>query len=128
VSDEVVLDASALLALLNQEQGSDVVAASIPEAIISTVNLSEVISKLVDAGLPEAVTHQVLDGLMLNVVPFDEVQAFKAGMLRLQTKALGLSFGDRACLALAKYLDRPVLTADQIWRNLDLGVDVRLIR
>lgn len=60
MSDEVVLDASALLALLNQEQGSDVVAASIPEAIISTVNLSEVISKLVDAGLPEAVTHRTV--------------------------------------------------------------------
>ncbi len=123
----IVLDASALLALLNQEPGSDVVANLIAEAAISTVNLAEVVAKLSEAGLPQTAIETALEGLGFNVIPFDLQQAIAAGLLRPQTKALGLSLGDRACLALAQHLDIPALTADQAWANLSLQIEVQII-
>jgi PIN domain nuclease of toxin-antitoxin system len=125
---EFVLDASALLALLNQEPGSEAVASIITQAAISAVNLSEVVAKLAEAGMPEAVLRQVLEGLGFEVVPFDETQAFIAGLLRSQTRSLGLSFGDRACLALARERNLPVLTTDRVWENLNLGIEIRVVR
>ena len=125
---EVVLDASALLALLNAEQGAERVAAGMPGATMSAVNLSEVVGKLCAAGMPEKAIHQALNGLGISVVPFDEDQAYAAGLLRVATDEMGLSLGDRACLALARKLRLSALTADQTWLKLSLGVDVRLIR
>jgi PIN domain nuclease of toxin-antitoxin system len=125
---EFVLDASALLALLNQEPGSEAVASIITQAAISAVNLSEVVAKLAEAGMAEAVLRQVLEGLGFEVVPFDETQAFIAGLLRSQTRSLGLSFGDRACLALARERNLPVLTTDRVWENLNLGIEIRVVR
>ena len=69
---EVVIDASALLALLNDEPGADVVAEALPQGIISAVNLSEVIAKLCDAGMPEKAIHQALQPLGIEIIPFDE--------------------------------------------------------
>jgi PIN domain nuclease of toxin-antitoxin system len=125
---KVVLDASAILALLNAEPGSRVVEESLAEAAVSTVNLSEVIAKLSERGMPEAAIRVALEGLGLEVHPFDAVAAFSAGRLRPATRALGLSMGDRACLALGLSLAAPVLTADGSWKKLKVGVKVRLIR
>ena len=125
---EVVLDASALLALVNAEPGADVVAAALPGAIISAVNLSEVIAKLCGAGMPEKVVHQVLEPLALEIASFDAEQAYQAGLLRVATQDAGISFGDRACLSLGKMLGLPTLTADKIWVTLSVGVTVRMIR
>ena len=125
---EVVLDASALLALLNQEPGSQVVAAALSRAAISAVNLCEVVTKLADAGMPEAAIREVVEGLSLEVEPFDMEQAYEAGMLHTITKSLGLSLGDRACLSLARQLNLPVLTADRTWEQLNIGVAIRVIR
>ncbi|WP_236630520.1 type II toxin-antitoxin system VapC family toxin [Aphanizomenon flos-aquae] len=102
---EVVVDASAILALLNQETGSEEVLRFIGKAAISTVNLSEVIAKLADAGIPEEDIRQILSNLNLEVIDFNKEQALKAGMLRPNTKSIGLSFGDRACLALGIILN-----------------------
>ncbi len=124
----VVLDASALLALLNAEPGADTVAAALPEAVIGAVNYAEVVSKLAEAGLSEAELRETLDGLALDVRPFDRAQAHAAGLLRPATRARGLSLGDRACLALGRALQAPVLTTDSAWEGLDLGVEVRQIR
>ncbi|MBI2872580.1 MAG: type II toxin-antitoxin system VapC family toxin [Chloroflexi bacterium] len=110
---EAVLDASALLALLNAEPGAEVVAAALPQAAISAVNLSEVVAKLADAGMPEAAVREALQGLALDVVPFDTDQAYEAGLLRSSTRGVGLSLGDRACLGLARRLNVPALTADR---------------
>ncbi|BAZ29807.1 putative PilT protein [Cylindrospermum sp. NIES-4074] len=125
---EVVVDASAVLALLNQETGSEEVSQFIGNAAISAVNLSEVIAKLADAGIPEEDIRQILSHLNLEVILFNEEQAFKAGMLRPATKSIGLSFGDRACLALGISLNQPVLTTDRLWASLSLGVEVRVVR
>jgi PIN domain nuclease of toxin-antitoxin system len=125
---EVVLDASAILALLNKEPGSDEVLKCIGKAAMSTVNLSEVIAKLADAGIPEEDIRQIISHLNLEVIDFNEEQALKAGILRPITKSIGLSFGDRACLALGIILNQPVLTTDRLWVSINVGVEVRLLR
>jgi PIN domain nuclease of toxin-antitoxin system len=125
---EVVLDASAVLALLNEEPGREAVAAAFPHAVISAVNLSEVVAKMMDFGIPAPSAQSAIEDLGLQVHPFDEGQAVTAGLLRRQTRSLGLSLGDRACLALGLQLGLPVLTTDRSWKSLDLGVAVRSIR
>jgi len=109
-----VLDASALLALLNQEEGGDRVAELVVAgATISAVNLSEVAAKLSLAGMPEAQIREALDPLGLDIVPFDLDQAYQAVLLVGPTRAAGLSLGDRACLALASRVGLPAVTADR---------------
>lgn len=125
---EVVLDASALLALLNGEDGARLVATELPVSVISAVNYSEVVGKLADAGMPETKIRNALEGLHLEIVPFDYEQALESGLLRPATRALGLSPGDHGCLSLARRLGLAVLTADGAWKDLSLGVEVRLIR
>ena len=126
---KVVLDASALLALLNEESGSEFVAALIEEgAAMSTVNLSEVVAKLNEAGMPEEAIHEALDALGITIVDFDTAFAYKTGLLRLATKKAGLSLGDRACLALAGQLGLPAVTTDRVWENLSLGITIQIAR
>ena len=124
----VIMDASAILALLNAEPGAPEVAVAVPEAGISSVNLSEVVAKLVEGGMPGEATREALHVLELEVVPFDTQQAYDAGFLRDSTRSLGLSFGDRACLGLARQLGLPVLTTDRNWSRLEAGIEVRLAR
>ncbi len=125
---DVVIDASALLAMLNAEPGAEVVAEAILRAAISAVNISEVVSKLSEAGMPESAIRHALQPLGMEVVPFDEDQAYQAGLLRVPTKDAGLSLGDRGCLGLAGKLGLPALTADRTWLKLSLGVTVKIIR
>jgi len=101
---EVVLDASALLALLNREPGHEEVARAIPRAAISAINLSEVVAKLSDSSMLEETIREALDGLALEVHAFGRDLAYEAGLLRTATKPRGLSLGDRACLTLGRYL------------------------
>jgi len=124
----VVLDASALLAAIQSEPGAETVGEALPEAAVSTVNLSEVVAKLADWGVPEAEIEELLTGFGLEVHPFDETQAFAAGFLRPATRSAGLGLGDRACLALGTALGRPVLTTDRSWAALDLSIEVRTLR
>lgn len=125
---ELVLDSSAVPALVNGEPGADVVAAALPGAAISAVNLSEVVAKLVEAGFPEAGIQDMLGLLSMAVAPFGADQAFLAGFFRSATQGLGLPLGDRAYLALAHQRNGPVLTTDRVWQHGLLSVDVQLIR
>lgn len=125
---DYVIDASALLAVLNQEPNTERYAKAIELASISAVNLSEVVAKLTDVGLIEAEIREALSTLGLEIVAFETESAYQAGLLRSQTKALGLSFGDRACLALGERLNLPILTADRTWTRLKVGVEIQLIR
>lgn len=125
---EAVLDASAVLAWLKDEPGHQVVEAVLPETVISAVNLSEVMAKLVEGGMPESKATSILQELDLEVVPFDTNLAFQAGALRLLTKPLGLSLGDRACIALGMHLALPVLTAERTWQSLSLPISIQVIR
>jgi ribonuclease VapC len=126
---EAVLDASALLALLNQEEGGEEVGELVVAgAAISAVNLSEVASRLGLAGMPESLIREALDPLGLDAVPFDQELAYQAAELTTRTKSAGLSLGDRACLALARRLGLPAVTADRAWARLKLDVQIRVIR
>jgi ribonuclease VapC len=129
-----VLDASALLAHLRDEPGADVVAEAIASgAVISTVNLAEVFSRVADRGddpaklAAELTQIGLLDGA-ITVEPFTAADAIDAGRLRPLTRDAGLSLGDRACLALARRLDAPALTADTDWQGVAHGVELRPIR
>lgn len=125
---DIVLDASAILALLHREPGSDTVLRHLGNAMVSAVNLGEVGARLVDHGLSEDTIRSAVGSIGLEVVPFDESLAYVSSFLRIRTRSGGLSLGDRACLALAKARGLPALTADRVWMTLDVGVDIRLIR
>jgi PIN domain nuclease of toxin-antitoxin system len=125
---EVVLDASALIAVLREEPGAAAVEAVLDDAVISTVNLSEVQAKLVERGTPAEHAWSWLVDLGLNVVDFDAPQARVAGHLRALTRSHGLSLAARACLALARVLGAPAMTADRSWSGLELGIEIRTIR
>ncbi len=123
-----VIDASALLAMLQDEPGGDRVAEALPDAVISAVNVSEVVAKLCDNGFKPDQVRETLDMLPLNVVDFDLPQAVEAGALRPRTRALGLSLGDRACLALAARSGASAMTTDRAWAQLEIGISVDVIR
>lgn len=123
-----VLDASALLAAMLQERGAQHVQDRLVDARIGAVNLSEVVAKLQERGVPDDVVEESLAELNLIIVPFDAEQAVMAGKLRRDTRAAGLSLGDRACLALAVMLGAIAITTDSAWRNLTLPVEIELAR
>lgn len=124
----IVLDASALLVLLNEEQGHEIVKNHLSNAIMSSVNYSEVLSILVANKMPLSIAQEVVAGLLVDIVPFDTIQATLAASLRLSTQSLGLSLGDRACLALGKELKCAIVTADKVWNKIDLGIEIILVR
>jgi PIN domain nuclease of toxin-antitoxin system len=124
----VVLDASALLALLHAEPGADVVEAAVDRAAISTVNWAEVQQRWLARGLDATGLRDGVEALKTEIVPFTAEDADWAAELWTTTRSRGLSLGDRACLALAHRLGRPALTADRAWLDLDVGVTVEAIR
>jgi PIN domain nuclease of toxin-antitoxin system len=124
----LVVDASAILAVVHEEPGHERVRSLLVGAAVSGVNLSEAGAKLLDRNFGEAKTRERLDELLLDVHPFDRDAAFAAASLRPLTRHLGLSFADRACLALALRLSLPVLTGDRAWAGLTIGLDIRLFR
>ncbi len=123
-----VLDASAVLALLQREPGHLQVAKSLGDAAISSVNLSEVAGKLIEKGLTAESIRPDLLALGLEVAPFDEPLAFRAAEMRLATRRAGLSLGDRACLATAEKFKAVAVTADHNWNALKLPVKVLIVR
>ena len=126
----VVLDASAVLALLNNEAGAQTVAGRLEGASISSVNWSEVVQKAIALGVDRAPAgmHDDLAAVGLAVRDFSATQAEIAAGLWMSTRDLGLSLADRACLALAIDMRAPVLTGDRAWQELAIGVEVILIR
>jgi PIN domain nuclease of toxin-antitoxin system len=116
------------LAVVLNESGASVVKTGTKGVGISAVNLAEVVSKLCDQLFSKDQTDQIIGGLALEVAPFDENQAIAAGRLRIATRHLGLSLGDRACLALAMREKATVITADRSWAGLDLGIEIKVIR
>jgi PIN domain nuclease of toxin-antitoxin system len=123
-----VLDSSALLAVIYEERGFEIVRDKLAQSIMSAVNMAEVISKLNDDGFDEAQTNLVLADFKFEINPFDERQARIAGNLRPLTKHKGLSLGDRACLALAIQQRATVLTVDKAWAEIDVGVKIEVVR
>ncbi|HEY1750901.1 MAG TPA: PIN domain-containing protein [Caulobacteraceae bacterium] len=125
---KAVIDASALLAVLYGEPGADVTLGAMGDAVMSAVNVAEAISKLVVRGIAEHDAIAAVHSFDVEVAPVDERQAALAGLLHARSRRQGVSLGDAFCLALAKAVAAPALTADRRWASLDLGVAVTLIR
>ncbi len=125
---EAVLDASAILALLRSEPGSEMVEEVVADGIVSVVNESEVVSKLIWGGQTPAQALGIVQSLPYRLVDLDKQLARRAGVLWQKTKLQGLSFADRCCLALAERERLPVFTADRRWAEVSIDVVVRLIR
>ena len=126
--NKCVLDASAILALLNNESGAGMVQELLPVAIVSAVNYAEVVTRLSLLGMPENEIHQALDILGLTIIPLDQDLSFRSGSLAIVTNQYGLSLGDRACLALALKTGYSAVTSDKGWQDLNIEVDVKVIR
>lgn len=126
----VVLDASAVLALLKGERGASKVAGVIADASVCAINQAEVVSHFVHLGAPIDEVRAMLGTLPYAVVAADDALAWEAGGLRSVTASAGLSLGDRFCLALAKRLGVAAYTADKAWRDIagDVGTKVVIIR
>jgi PIN domain nuclease of toxin-antitoxin system len=125
-----VLDASAVLALLNQETGADKVeqALLLPATCMSSVQLAEVIAKLVMAGIPTVKIQEIMTELAIPIVDLNEKIAFESALLMPLTKPLGLSLGDRVCLATSLSIGLPALTADKVWLKINIPIAVEVIR
>jgi ribonuclease VapC len=127
--NRIVLDASAILAVINNEPGAEKLTPDmLARAVVSSVNLAEVQTKLVSRGWTSEQAWEDATSPVREVVPFDEEQARMAGDLVIQTRHLGLSLGDRACVALGTVLKVPVYTAENIWKKLKVTVRIHVIR
>lgn len=124
-----VLDASAILAIALEEPGCAVLTApDFPEGIASVVNIAEAQARLVKLGAPPREAWESALSIVKRAYPFDEEQGRLSGTLLDQTRPLGLSLGDRACLALGITMNLPVYTGDRIWKKLRLNIPIHLIR
>ena len=123
-----VIDASVLLAVLFGEADDDRLLLSLQNGHLGAVNMTEVLTRASDLGIDSKHAMGFLERLRLQTHVFDVGQAVAAADLRPATRHLGLSLGDRACLALAKSLGAPVITADRAWASLDVGIDITVIR
>jgi PIN domain nuclease of toxin-antitoxin system len=122
-----VLDSSAILAVLNAENGAANVAPLLSRSIVSSINVAEVLTKLVERNIRLKDALEDFLKLGLEIIEFDVKQAAKVAELRAVTKHLGLSLGDRSCLALAISENVTAITADKIWSSLNF-CKVKVIR
>lgn len=129
---KTIVDSSAVIAFLNQEKGHELVERELEKSAISSINFSEVITianrNIFTDKKSREEGSKLLQHILPNIIDFNREQACIAGSFDEITKKHGLSLGDRACLALAKYKNCPVITADKSWEKLDFGIKIKLIR
>jgi PIN domain nuclease of toxin-antitoxin system len=128
LAEPAVLDSSAVLAVFLNEPGGEIVIPILEGALLSTVNLAEVHTRMLDRGAEAAHAWSRVQSVQCEICFFTEQQARIAAELLPVTRAFGLSLGDRACLALAIDRNATVYTTDRIWKNLGLGINVEVIR
>jgi ribonuclease VapC len=124
-----VLDSSALLAVSKGERGAEFVIELInsKDCVISSVNMAEVATRLLDLGLPAYELQRAVAQFGVDVIDFNQEQSLACAALRPMTKSAGLSLGDRACLALAKLMEGVAVTADQAWQDVRMSADVKVL-
>jgi ribonuclease VapC len=124
-----VLDSSALLAVSKGERGAELVIELInsQDCVISSVNMAEVATRLLDLGLPAHELQRAVAQFGIDVIDFNQEQALACAALRRATKSAGLSLGDRACLAVAKLMEGVAVTADQTWQDVRISADVKVL-
>jgi len=125
---KAVLDASALLAYLQEEPGNDAVEEVLSESGISAVNWAEVLQKCVSRGVSIKGIREEVESLGLTIEPFTATQAETAGSIWRETMKQWLSLGDRACLAFGMDVGLPILTTDRVWNKLKIGLEIRVLR
>jgi PIN domain nuclease of toxin-antitoxin system len=132
LAEVVVFDSSAILAVLYKEPGSLAVSDALADpdraVLVSSVNLCEVITKLVLGGATDSNVKVSIKPFLPYVVDFDSELALLAGELSRSSRKLGLSLGDRACLALAVSRGATAWTTDAAWLKLKTGVKIHLLR
>jgi hypothetical protein len=126
LKNKVLFDSSAVLALIKKEPGYEVLEDLLGSACISTVNLSEVVSVLSRTGIPKAEIEEIVGGLVPEIIPFSYEASIIAGSLIVESKELGLSLGDRACIATGIVCGLPVYTTDRVWQKLQLQ-DLKIV-
>lgn len=126
--ERVVLDASAVLAMMFGEPGGEAVPPLLPDCAMSTVNLAEVVTGLINHGGDPWGAAETAARLPVDLVALDREVALAAGRLRADTLRYGLSLGDRVCLGLAGKLQLPAVTCDTMWRSLEIGIEIRVLR
>lgn len=123
-----VLDASAIMAIINREPGAEIVENYLEQSIMSSVNMAETLAKMQLGGWTSVQAENDVSNLIQNIIPFDKDFAMLSARMIKSTKPYGLSLGDRACLATGLRLGLPVVTTDTAWKKLDLGVEVICVR
>jgi ribonuclease VapC len=126
--NDIILDASAIIAVLKREPGAERVGGISEGARVSAVTIAEVATWLTVKGVQPEPAYTALNLFRLTVEPFHHARAVAAGFLIAKTRHRRLSLGDRACLALGIELGMPVMTGDRAWRDFDIGVDIRIFR
>ncbi|MDA9163679.1 type II toxin-antitoxin system VapC family toxin [Rickettsiaceae bacterium] len=128
-SSKSILDASAVIALLSEEEGADEVYSVITHSVMSSVNVSEVAKFLIEhRKFSKTTAIEAIQTLISEIIPFDENHAYVSADLITKTKSIGLSLGDRACIALGIETNYPIYTADKVWSKIDFGCQINLIR
>lgn len=127
---EVVVDSSAILAVVFEEVGGEAALPFVDGAFVSANIVAEVFTKLLDNGATSEGARETITNFEFDIHPVDAEAAFAIGELRAVTRSAGLSLGDRSCLALARKLGVPAVTADRAWLDVAdaVGVEVILIR
>ena len=124
--NKYLLDTSAIIALLNKESGYEIVDSIIANSAISSVNLSELVSVLTRAGVPENEVDSIVTDIVPEIIPFCENLAIKSGKLSKATKEFGLSLGDRACISTGDYHNMEIYTSDKIWSKLQPQISTKI--
>ena len=129
VNNKVILDASALLAIIQEEVGSEVIKPLLKLSVMSAVNVTEALSVLQRTNITPAEGLSLITDIISSILPFDLEQAEQAAKLHPLVQSKGLSLADRACIALGIQLHLPIYTADKVWAELQLnGAEIKLIR
>ena len=129
MNNRVILDASALLALIQEETGAEIIKPLLKFSVMSAVNVTETLSVLQRTNISPEEGRTLITDIITTIVPFDLEQAEQVAKLHPLVQPQGLSLADRACIALGIKLQIPIYTADRIWAELKLdNIDIRLIR